>query len=86
MLNMSAESLIVLVVVGAVAGWLAGMVMSGKKKRGIIVNSIIGIIGAFVGGFVFKFFGFSVAHGIVGELFIAFIGAVIFLWLVSLLK
>ena len=85
MLNMSAESLIVLVVVGAVAGWLAGMVMKGKK-RGVVVNSIVGIVGAFVGGFVFNFFGVAVAHGILGDLFTAFIGAVIFLWLVSLLR
>lgn len=84
-LGMSLESLIVLVVVGAVAGWLAGQVMKGKGF-GFVVNSIVGVIGAFLGGFIFNFFGIIAGGGILGTLFTAFIGAVILLWLVSLLK
>jgi uncharacterized membrane protein YeaQ/YmgE (transglycosylase-associated protein family) len=62
-------------VVGLVAGWLAGLVMKGSGY-GLFTDLIIGLIGAVVGGFVFGQFAFGTA-GILGSIAIAFIGACI---------
>jgi uncharacterized membrane protein YeaQ/YmgE (transglycosylase-associated protein family) len=78
---MSMESLIWWVVVGLVSGWLASLVVGGPY--GLIGDIIIGVVGAFIGGQVFRSFHISVPfHGIAGTIFVAFIGAVILLVLV----
>lgn len=78
-------NLIVFVVVGAVAGWLAGVLMKGRGF-GALGNILVGIVGAFLGGFVFKALGIHVAAGLVGLLITAFAGAVILLLLARLLR
>ncbi len=60
-------------VVGLVAGWLAGLVMKGSGY-GLFTDLVLGLVGAVVGGFVFSQFAFGTA-GIVGSIAIAFIGA-----------
>ena len=71
------------IIIGALAGWLASMVM--RTRQGLLTDIIVGIVGAFVGGFVFNQLG---ATGITGfdiwSLFVAFIGAVILLGLLRL--
>jgi uncharacterized membrane protein YeaQ/YmgE (transglycosylase-associated protein family) len=74
-----------LVVIGAVAGWLAGQFMRGNGF-GLIGDIVVGIIGAFVGGFVFRQAGWHTPFaGVAGTIFVAFIGAVILLVLLHLL-
>lgn len=72
-------------VIGAVAGWLASMVMRTNREQGLLLDIIVGIIGAFLGGLLFNVFG---AAGVTGfniwSLFVAFIGAVVLLALVRL--
>jgi uncharacterized membrane protein YeaQ/YmgE (transglycosylase-associated protein family) len=76
--------LIMTLIIGALAGWLAGKVMKGKGF-GIIGNIIVGIIGAVLGGFLFGLLGVSVG-GMVGSLVTATIGAIILLYIVSFFK
>ena len=71
-------------IIGAVAGWLAGLVMKGSGM-GLIGNLIVGVIGAFIGGWVLGQLGLSFG-GLPGSLFTAFVGAVILLFLVGLIK
>jgi uncharacterized membrane protein YeaQ/YmgE (transglycosylase-associated protein family) len=71
-------------IIGGIAGWLAGVVMKGGGF-GVIVDIILGIVGAFVGGWVFGLLGLHFG-GILGSLVTAFIGAVILLFLVRLIK
>ena len=71
-------------VIGGVAGWLAGKVMRGAGF-GIVGNIIVGIVGAVLGGFVFGAIGISFA-GIIGSLIGAFLGACSLLFLISLVK
>ncbi len=87
---MSLESLIILLVVGAVAGWLAGAIM---KRKGpaltghhLVDTIITGVIGAFIGGWLFGFLGISLGGGIIGSIISAVIGAIIFLFLLGLLR
>ena len=82
------SNILVWIVVGGIAGWLAGMVVRGTGL-GIIGDIIVGIVGAFLGGFLltvllpgtFGFTGFNL-----GSVVIAFIGAVILLFIVRLVR
>ncbi|MGD8784818.1 MAG: GlsB/YeaQ/YmgE family stress response membrane protein [Thioalkalispiraceae bacterium] len=81
---MDTNSLIMVLVIGAIAGWLAGKIMKGKGF-GIPVNIVVGIIGAIIGGFLFNLLGVTVA-GFIGSLVSATIGAVALLFIISLIK
>jgi uncharacterized membrane protein YeaQ/YmgE (transglycosylase-associated protein family) len=73
------------IVVGLIAGWLAGKVMKGGGY-GVIVDIILGILGGVVGGWIFGVLGIWRGGGIVGSLIVAFIGAVILVWVTRLIK
>lgn len=81
---MEGNGLIFTLIIGAVAGWLAGTIMKGKGF-GVLGNIIVGIVGAMLGGFLFGLLGVS-AGGMVGSLVTATVGAIVLLWLVSLIK
>jgi uncharacterized membrane protein YeaQ/YmgE (transglycosylase-associated protein family) len=72
------------IVVGIVAGWLAGLVMKGGGY-GIIGDLIVGLIGAVVGGFLFSLLGVGFG-GILGSIFVAFVGACILIAIVRFLS
>lgn len=72
-------------IVGAIAGWLAGQIMKGSGY-GLLVNIILGIVGAFVGSWLFGVLGISIASGLVGSLITAVIGAIVILFVASLFK
>ncbi len=72
-------------IVGIVAGWLAGVLVKGGGF-GLIGDMIIGIIGAFVGGFLFSSLGVSAGGGLVGSIIVATIGAVVLLFVIRLIK
>jgi len=68
------------VILGAVAGWIADMIM--KSDHGVIEDIILGIIGAFVGGFILNFLGQSGVTGFnIYSLIVAVIGAVVLIFL-----
>ncbi len=70
--------------IGAVAGWIAGQLMRGSGY-GLLGDLVIGIIGAFVGGILFGMLGIF-AGGLIGRLVMSTIGAVVFLFLIRLIK
>jgi uncharacterized membrane protein YeaQ/YmgE (transglycosylase-associated protein family) len=69
--------------VGLVAGWLAGQIMKGKGF-GLGGNLIVGCIGAFIGGFLFRLLGIF-THGLIGSIIAALAGALVLLWLINLI-
>jgi uncharacterized membrane protein YeaQ/YmgE (transglycosylase-associated protein family) len=71
-------------VVGLLAGWIASKLVSGRGL-GIMGSLIIGVIGAAVGGFLFRQFGIETT-GILGDMIAAVIGAIILLWAINLGK
>jgi uncharacterized membrane protein YeaQ/YmgE (transglycosylase-associated protein family) len=81
---MSLTALIWMLIIGALAGWLAGLVMKGRGF-GLAGNVVIGILGAVIGGFLFGALGIAF-WGLFGTLFVAFIGAVVLLFVVGLIK
>lgn len=81
---MTLTALIWMLVVGAIAGWLAGLVMKGRGF-GMIGNIIVGIVGAVIGGYLFRALGIAF-WGLLGTLLTAFIGAVILLFIIGLIR
>ena len=72
-------------VVGVVAGWLAGVLVKGGGF-GVIGDLVVGVIGAFLGGWLFTAFGASAGGGLLGSIVVATIGAVVLLLIVRLIK
>ena len=77
-------SIIWFLIIGALAGFLAGKLMKGGGF-GLWVNLAVGIIGAVVGGFIFGFLGIS-TNGLIGSLITATVGAIVLLWIVDMVK
>ncbi|MDD2822552.1 MAG: GlsB/YeaQ/YmgE family stress response membrane protein [Candidatus Daviesbacteria bacterium] len=79
--------LILFVVLGAIAGWIASMVAGTNQEQGTLSDIVLGIVGALVGGFIMNFFGQT---GVTGfnfySLFVAVLGAVVLLYVVRLFQ
>jgi uncharacterized membrane protein YeaQ/YmgE (transglycosylase-associated protein family) len=84
-MHMSAESLLVILLVGAVAGWLAGQIVQGTGF-GLIGDIVIGIVGAFIASWLFPQLGIHLGAGIVASIIAATIGAVLLLVVVRLVR
>ena len=82
---MGIESLLVFIIVGAIAGWLAGLIVKGFGF-GLIGNIVVGIVGALIAGWLFPRLGFTVGGGVLAAIIHSTIGAVILLVLLRLLK
>jgi uncharacterized membrane protein YeaQ/YmgE (transglycosylase-associated protein family) len=76
--------LIYWIVMGLIAGWLAGNVMKGGGY-GVVMDIALGILGGVVGGFVFGLLGLH-AGGLIGQIVVAFVGAVILVWIARKVK
>lgn len=77
-MHLSGQGIIVILIVGIVAGWIAGLIVDGGGF-GLIGDFVVGVIGAFIGDYLLNHFHVVLAHGIVGLIINAVIGAVILL-------
>lgn len=82
---MGIVSFIIFILIGAIAGWLAGIVVKGFGF-GLLGNIVVGIVGAFIAGMVFPAVGISLGTGIIAAIIHSTIGAVILLVLIKLIK
>lgn len=82
---MDAQSLIIFVVIGVIAGWLAGQVVRGGGY-GLVGDLIVGVVGAVIAGWLFPRLGISLGGGILAAIISAAIGAIILLFIVRLVK
>lgn len=73
------------IIVGAIAGWLAGQIMKGGSF-GLITNIILGVIGAIVGGWLLGVAGVSVGGGLLGSILTSAIGAMVVLFVAGLFR
>ena len=78
------EGLVYTVIVGLIAGWLAGQVMKGGGY-GVVVDIILGILGGVVGSWVFGLLDLH-AGGLIGRIVVSFVGALILVWIVHQIK
>jgi uncharacterized membrane protein YeaQ/YmgE (transglycosylase-associated protein family) len=84
-IGVTLESILIFLIVGAVAGWLAGQIVKGHGF-GLVGNIVVGIVGAFLAGFLLPRFGLAIGGGIIAAIINAMIGAIILLVLIGLLK
>lgn len=82
---MGVESILVWLIIGAIAGWLAGLITKGGGF-GLIGNIVVGVIGAFVAGLVLPAIGLNFGGGVVAAIINAAIGGVIVLVVLSLIR
>jgi uncharacterized membrane protein YeaQ/YmgE (transglycosylase-associated protein family) len=73
------------IIIGAIAGWIAGKIVKGSGS-GILMNIVIGIVGALIGGFLLSFFVDTAGGGWWFTLFTAVLGSVILLWIVGMVQ
>lgn len=78
-------SLLWFLIVGLVAGWLAGVLVKGGGF-GLIGDLVVGVLGAFLGGWLFGAFGASLGGGVIGSILVATLGAIVLLVIVRLIK
>ena len=81
---MDITSLIIFLVIGAVAGWLAGMIMKGGGF-GLVGDIIVGVVGSLIGGWLFGLLGIA-AGGLIGSIIAAVVGAIILIAILRLIK
>jgi uncharacterized membrane protein YeaQ/YmgE (transglycosylase-associated protein family) len=75
------------IILGALAGWVASIITGNNARMGCLANIIVGVIGAFIGGFLMNMFGGSGITGFnVYSLFVSILGAVVLLFVVSLIR
>jgi len=82
---MSNESLLVFLIVGVVAGWIAGKVVNGSGL-GLIGDLVVGVVGAFIAGWLFPRLGFGLGTGIIRSIIDSAIGAIVLLLLIKLIR
>jgi uncharacterized membrane protein YeaQ/YmgE (transglycosylase-associated protein family) len=82
---MTLESLLIILLVGAIAGWLAGVIVKGYGF-GLLGNIVVGIVGALLAGLLLPALGVSIGAGLIGSIIHATIGAVILLPLLRLIR
>ena len=73
------------IVVGLIAGWLAGQVMRGGGY-GILIDLLLGLVGGVIGGWLFGALGFNPGGGIIGSIIVAFVGAVVLVAITRAIK
>jgi len=73
------------ILVGLIAGWLAGQVMKGSGY-GILVDILLGLVGGVIGGWLFGALGIFPGGGVIGSIIVAFVGAVILVALTRAIK
>jgi uncharacterized membrane protein YeaQ/YmgE (transglycosylase-associated protein family) len=81
---MDLTSLIVFLAIGAIAGWLAGLIMKDPSSS-LVRNMIVGVLGSIIGGFLFDLLGLS-AGGLIGSIVMATAGAAVLLFVLNKLK
>ncbi|HLW65168.1 MAG TPA: GlsB/YeaQ/YmgE family stress response membrane protein [Gemmataceae bacterium] len=80
------DNILWFILIGLIAGWLAGLVVRGRGL-GILVNIVVGIVGAIIGGYLFSLLNVSIpVSGFLGSLITATIGAILLLFVLKLVR
>ena len=83
---MDGYGIIATLIIGALAGWIASMIMNKDASMGAVANIIVGIIGSFIGGWVFSLLGFTTSGGLFNTILVSVVGACILLVIVNAIR
>jgi uncharacterized membrane protein YeaQ/YmgE (transglycosylase-associated protein family) len=79
--------ILIWIIFGGLVGWIASMLMRTDGQQGILLNVIVGIIGAMLGGFIMNFFGSGGVSGFnLYSFMVALLGAVVLIWIIKLIR
>lgn len=79
--------IILWIILGGLAGWVASMIMKTNAQQGLILNIIIGIVGALIGGYVMTLLGYGGVSGFnIYSFLVALLGAIILIWIIRLIR
>ncbi len=81
---MSTQGLVWFLLIGLIAGWLAGKIMKGSGF-GLVGDLIVGVLGSLLGGWLFNLVGIA-AWGLLGRIIVALVGAIVLLYLIRIIK
>ena len=73
------------IVLGALAGWIASMIMGTNRQQGLLMDIVVGIVGAIIGGYLVSLVGLGTG-GFIWSLLVAVLGAVILLWIMRMVR
>jgi uncharacterized membrane protein YeaQ/YmgE (transglycosylase-associated protein family) len=73
------------IIIGGLAGWIGSKIVKGRGS-GVLMDIVIGVVGALIGGFILSFFLNTAGGGLIFTFFTALLGSVILLWLVGLVR
>ncbi len=76
---------LIFILVGAIAGWLAAILIRGRGL-GLIGDVIVGVVGSVIGGWLFGYFHIAIGSGFIGDVIAAFVGAALLLLVIKLLR
>lgn len=80
-------SILAWIILGGLAGWIASLIMKTDAQQGILLNIVVGVVGAFLGGMLFSFLG---GEGVSGfnlySLLVAVLGSVVFIWVLKMVR
>jgi uncharacterized membrane protein YeaQ/YmgE (transglycosylase-associated protein family) len=79
-------SIIMTLFIGGLAGWIASLLVGSSKRQGLVLNIIVGVIGAFIGDYVFNILGIQTEATFLGSVIVATAGAAILLLLVKAIR
>ncbi|TGN20366.1 GlsB/YeaQ/YmgE family stress response membrane protein [Leptospira idonii] len=77
-------NIILFLLIGLAGGWLAGRILRGRGY-GLVANLVIGVIGSFLGGFLFRLIGFN-TYGLIAELIVAVVGSILLIFVAGFIK
>lgn len=79
------DNLIIIIIVGIIAGWVASRILGRKRSYGLLGNLVVGVVGAFLGAYIFEFIGLPTTN-IISTLLMAIVGSVALLYIIRLIK
>lgn len=80
-------NIIAWIILGGLAGWIGSLIVGTNKQQGCLMDIVVGIVGAFVGGLIFSLFGGTGVTGFnIWSLLVAVIGAIVLLWIVKAVR
>lgn len=83
---MDIVGIVVFILIGLAAGFVASQLFKGRKKRGALTYIIIGVIGSFIGGFVFSLLPIGAGAGLIGQFIVALVGSIILIFILRLIS
>lgn len=83
---MDIVGIVIFILIGLAAGFVASRLFKGRKRRGALTYILIGVVGSFIGGFIFQFLPISAGGGLLGSFITALVGSIILIFILRIVS